>query len=154
MLSEIAVPVVRQTYTYLEPKVLERFIRQELTEEAIVKIMGNGMNYALIERDGETAGFIAYDTHDDTIHLDKLYILENSRGCGTGGWAIEWLFGVAKTQGYRNVELTVVDLNIDAVKFYRKHGFERIGPERGYATKRSIMRRTFRSAELFETYMI
>ncbi|AXE32724.1 GNAT family N-acetyltransferase [Chromobacterium phragmitis] len=50
-------------------------------------------------------------------------LLPRYRGMGLGGWLMENTLRLAEQRGFRRLELTVHEDNLNAIKLYEKHGF-------------------------------
>ncbi|MEO9383751.1 GNAT family N-acetyltransferase [Chromobacterium phragmitis] len=50
-------------------------------------------------------------------------LLPRYRGMGLGGWLMENTLRLAEKRGFRRLELTVHEDNLNAIKLYEKHGF-------------------------------
>lgn len=78
---------------------------------------------AVIEEDGEIAGFCKVDLHGDgTGKLDYLVVLPQCRGRGYGKALMDWAMAVFSESGVRKIEVKVVDGN-NAIHLYEKYGF-------------------------------
>ncbi len=50
-------------------------------------------------------------------------LLPRYRGMGLGGWLLDSTLQLAEQRGYRRLELTVHEDNLNAIKLYERHGF-------------------------------
>lgn len=96
--------------------------------ESLVQQMTEGHScFLLLYLDGEPAGYCAYKPHateENTIYLDKLYILPSLKGKGLGRLLVERVMDAAKSlhpQGY-TIKLDVNRSNT-AKAFYEHLGF-------------------------------
>lgn len=63
--------------------------------------------------------------------LDELYVVPEHRGAGVGTALIEALFATAAADGTALIEINVDESDIDAQRFYRRHGFADTDPDSG-----------------------
>jgi len=80
----------------------------------------------------EVLGYICGWQVADEIHLMKIAVLSDWRRRGLGSALMEKMLASAHEQGATSIHLEVRDSNIDAIKFYEKHGFEVLGKRKGY----------------------
>lgn len=62
-------------------------------------------------------------------YLDRLIVKEGLRGQGVGRQLLEVNESLAKDMGKTCIELTVVDWNLRAKKFYERYGYQTVGKE-------------------------
>ncbi len=122
-LSEKAIPVLRKVYAHVPSEVLDQFLRESLTPEAIRSQMSDGMVFCHIISGFQRAGFLSYAKERDCMHLSKLYLFEEYRGKGLGRRAFEYVEHEAHVQGCRRMRLEVNDHNERAMRFYEGLGF-------------------------------
>ncbi|THF56520.1 GNAT family N-acetyltransferase [Pseudothauera rhizosphaerae] len=53
-------------------------------------------------------------------HIGRMAVAAHARGCGTGGRVLEALVAEARSRGLREV---VLHAQVQALEFYRRHGF-------------------------------
>lgn len=63
--------------------------------------------------------------------LDELYVLPRHRGAGIGTALIEHLLAMAGSDDVALLEINVDEGDVDAQRFYRRHGFADTDPESG-----------------------
>ncbi len=63
--------------------------------------------------------------------LDELYVVPDRRGEGIGTALIELLFAVAAERGVGLIEINVDESDVDAQRFYERHGFSGVEPDTG-----------------------
>jgi GNAT superfamily N-acetyltransferase len=63
--------------------------------------------------------------------LDELYVVPARRGGGIGSAIVELLVSVSRSRNVRLIEINVDDSDVDAQRFYRRHGFSEVDPDSG-----------------------
>jgi GNAT superfamily N-acetyltransferase len=63
--------------------------------------------------------------------LDELYVAPDRRGHGLGGAMIRLLIAEAEAQGFSAIEINVDAQDVDAQRFYERHGFSGVDPDTG-----------------------
>lgn len=63
--------------------------------------------------------------------LDELYVVPGRRGEGIGSALVELLFQVAAEHDVDLIEINVDESDVDAQRFYERHGFSGIEPDTG-----------------------
>ena len=68
-----------------------------------------------------------YDGH--VALLDELYVVPALRGKGIGSAVMERLLATARTSGIDAIEINVDEGDVDAQRFYTRHGFRSTEPD-------------------------
>ena len=82
----------------------------------------------IAEVDGETAGFALFFSTFSTflgrpgIYLEDLFVLPDYRGHGVGLALLRHLAGLCRERGCGRLEWSVLDWNVDAIRFYERLG--------------------------------
>ncbi|MGC5172620.1 GNAT family N-acetyltransferase [Microbacterium sp. DT81.1] len=74
--------------------------------------------------------------------LDELYVVPELRSRGIGGALIERLLADATTDGVSAIEINVDEGDVDAQRFYERHGFSNTDPdsdERAFYYSRELL---------------
>jgi len=80
------------------------------------------------ERDGEVVAFALFFTNFSTflaqpgLYLEDLYVRPSQRGAGVGQALLTRLAKLALERGCGRFEWSVLDWNVDAIRFYEKMG--------------------------------
>jgi GNAT superfamily N-acetyltransferase len=80
------------------------------------------------EIDGQVVGFALFFTNFSTflgkpgLYLEDLYVQPAHRGAGVGRALLAHLAGLANQRGYGRFEWSVLDWNVDAIRFYERMG--------------------------------
>ena len=63
--------------------------------------------------------------------LDEMYVVPELRGQGIGSTVIELMLATARERGAELVEINVDEGDVDAQRFYERHGFTATEPDTG-----------------------
>jgi GNAT superfamily N-acetyltransferase len=63
--------------------------------------------------------------------LDELYVVPERRGQGIGSAIIDLLMSTARARDVELVEINVDEADVDAQRFYERHGFSSADPDTG-----------------------
>ena len=80
------------------------------------------------EREGAVIGFALFFTNFSTflgkpgLYLEDLYVQPAHRGSGVGRALLTHLAALANARGYGRFEWSVLDWNVNAIRFYEKMG--------------------------------
>jgi len=102
---------------------LERF----QSAGAIEQQAASGMRYYLLEHQGQSAGYCAYEKRGEELFLSKIYVLQSLRGLGLGKAAMQFVVDRARQENCRRITLTVNKFNAGSIAAYLRMGF-RQGP--------------------------
>ncbi len=83
----------------------------------------------LAESDGEIVGMTGLEPGRDegTLQIEPLIVVPEARGSGVGRALVEHLISVIKGLGLRDLNVSVVGRNAEAIRFYHEMGFDTIG---------------------------
>lgn len=82
------------------------------------------------EQDGRVVGVVTMAFFETLIHrkgtalINELVVDRDARGTGTGAALVERCFGEARTRGYDEINVGVLERNVRAQEFYRRCGFD------------------------------
>jgi len=80
------------------------------------------------EREGSVIGFALFFTNFSTflgkpgLYLEDLYVQPAERGSGVGQALLRHLAALANARGYGRFEWSVLDWNVNAIRFYERMG--------------------------------
>ena len=60
--------------------------------------------------------------------LDEMYVVPDRRGQGFGAAVIEYVVSIARARGVDLIEINVDETDVDAQRFYQRHGFSATEP--------------------------
>lgn len=92
----------------------------ELFEQALSK---QTSKIAVIEENGNIAGFCKIDISGENGKLDYLVMLEEHRGKGYGKKLMDWAINTFQELNVKCIEVKVVDGN-EAIHLYEEYGFK------------------------------
>lgn len=100
-----------------------------ITEEYVNRYLASPVSKVLLaEKHGQIVGLLSYSIRPDLYHtansclIEELMVHEGSRGQGAGGALLEELFSRLEASRCAEVSLAVMPNNIQAIRFYRRHG--------------------------------
>lgn len=83
-----------------------------------------GYEYYFVSCEGKTIGYVVFVSEKDYLFLSKLYFLKSFRGKGFGREVLKHLEQIAKSNGLKNIRLTVNKYNESSIIAYKKWEFE------------------------------
>ncbi len=102
----------------------------------LVHLLGDGSTFAILA--GEPSAAVAVVTlrpnvwYDGPVALlDELYVVPSLRGQGIGSRIVDLLVAECRARGVGLIEINVDEADVDAQRFYERHGFTGLGPETG-----------------------
>ena len=122
-ISEIAYQLFFEVYPYELEDVVREFLDENQSPESIRAQIGDGIRYAFIALDGETAGYVAFGISDGTMSISKLYLFEDFRGKGIGSDTLDLIEDIARTEGASTIRLEVNSENTGAIRLYVRKGY-------------------------------
>lgn len=83
----------------------------------------------LDEVDGEVVGMVGLipENHDGSPEIEPVIVVPQARGTGVGRRLVEHVVDVAREIGARDVVVSAVGRNAEAIRFYHEMGFDTIG---------------------------
>lgn len=124
LIRELCFKVWPQTYQDLLPQAQIDFMLEWMYSEASLQDqLQQGVVYLLCYDGERPVGFAAYvDQQENKCKLEKLYVLLDQQGRGTGRFLVDRIADAARSRG--NVVLQLqVNRNNSARHFYQKLGF-------------------------------
>ncbi|MBT3189064.1 MAG: GNAT family N-acetyltransferase [Anaerolineae bacterium] len=123
------IPFIRPNFT---KEALEA--REAITVVSLLKRLKYNQIY-LIYINGELVGEISYQIDPEQLYLKELSSAwiginigeASARGKGIGTQAMEYLEDQIKARGLSRIELGVFEFNTNAIKLYKKMGYQEIG---------------------------
>ena len=115
-------------------EVMDSFLAQTFTKEIISnEIRDQNASYFITENNGNAIGYFKLRRNnfventlagENAIELQRIYLLASEKGKGLGKLQIAKSIEIAQKEGYTIMWLGVWEKNLNAIKFYKKMGFE------------------------------
>lgn len=105
------------------PQAVRAELEDENTKFFIAQINGKAVGYAKL-RKGQPAECVK---DENIVELHRLYVLEKLTRHGIGRVLMQKSLDEAKADGFDALWLSVFDLNLRAIRFYKKLGFKNVG---------------------------
>ena len=134
-ISRLLEDVFTATYGHaLDQPSLEHHLTKHLSSEAIRKDM-TAASYFLVEDERKAVGVLKLVAEAAKAEIAKLYVSKAAAGQGVGSSLIETALAWAKEKGCHTLYLNVWKENAAAIRFYQKHGFEKVGKTNVYVAE-------------------
>ena len=98
----------------------QKWLRESGTRLFIAKDSEKSIGYALVRIIG---GSETWKSGDRIAELETFSVLPEHRGEGLGSRLMAEIYAFLREEGIREIGVTVVETNTQAVRFYQKHGF-------------------------------
>ena len=128
LIRELTFLVWPQTYaSILSQEQIDYMLEMMYSESSLKKQMTeDGCKFIIVYENGNPVGFASYS--EEQLHkwkLNKIYVLQNQQGKGTGKYLINYIIDEIKKQNANSLFLQVNRYN-NAKTFYEKLGFTEI----------------------------
>lgn len=95
-----------------------------------IEEIGVFSNYLIYKEKDSVVGFLNYDLIYDRIEIDYIYVNPEYRKQGIASKLFNFM--VENSKNIKNITLEVRKSNINAINFYKKHGFEEVAIRENY----------------------
>lgn len=130
LISDLASETFLDTYIKINPEnveLLKAYVLANFHEEKISQEMGrNGVAYLLMKQGDSLLGYAKTIKDKEVLEIEKLYIVEGSKGQGLGHKFYEHILAQAKHEKISKIHLGVYDQNAGAIRFYERLGFKKV----------------------------
>jgi ribosomal protein S18 acetylase RimI-like enzyme len=99
----------------------QKWLREAGTRLFIAKDNGKSVGYVLVRIIG---GSETWKSGDRIAELETFSILPGYRRSGVGTRLMDEIYTYLRKEGIREIGVNVVDTNVEALKFYKKAGFD------------------------------
>ena len=128
LIRELTFRVWPQTYaSILSPEQIDYMLEMMYSESSLRKQMTeDSCQFIIVYENGNPVGFASYSEEElQKWKLNKIYVLQNQQGKGTGKYVINYIIEEIKKQNASSLFLQV-NRNNNAKVFYEKLGFTEI----------------------------
>ena len=128
LIRELTFRVWPQTYaSILSQEQIDYMLEMMYSENSLQKqIAEDGYGFIIVYEDGNPVGFASYHEEEPRRwKLNKIYILRNQQGKGTGKYVINYIIDEIKKQNAASLFLQVNQHN-KAKTFYERLGFNEV----------------------------
>ena len=129
LIRELTFRVWPQTYVpILSQEQIDYMLEMMYSQSSLQKQMTeDGCQFIVVYEDGNPVGFASYNEEEPKRwKLNKIYILQNQQGKGTGKYVINYIIEEIKKQEASSLFLQVNQHN-NAKIFYERLGFAEVG---------------------------
>ena len=98
----------------------QKWLRESGTRLFIAKDEDKSVGYALVRIIG---GSETWKSGDQIAEIETFSILPEYRGMGLGSRIMAEVYAFLREEGIKELGVTVVDTNTDAIRFYQQHDF-------------------------------
>lgn len=125
-IETLAKEILHEVYDPIIPAEHTTFFLQKFQTVNAIKqqISDTNYEYYLLRFNNESIGYLCYYTKDNSLFLNKIYLLKSSRGNRIGKTAMEFINLKAIDLKVDAIELLVNQQNENTISFYKKSGFE------------------------------
>ena len=128
LIRELTFLVWPQTYaSILSQEQIDYMLGMMYSADSLHKqIISDGCQFIIVYEDGNPVGFASYNEEEPRRwKLNKIYILQNQQGKGTGKYVINYIIDEIKKQTATSLFLQVNQCN-NAKTFYERLGFKEV----------------------------
>ena len=128
LIRDLTFRVWPQTYaSILSQEQIDYMLNMMYSEASLKKqITEDGCRFIIVYENGNPVGFASYNEEQpQRWKLNKIYVLQNQQGKGTGKYVINHIIEELKTQNANSLFLQVNQYN-NAKGFYEKLGFTEV----------------------------
>lgn len=128
LIRELTFRVWPQTYaSILSQEQIDYMLEMMYSAGSLQKqIRQDGCQFIIVYEDGNPVGFASYNEEEpQRWKLNKIYILQNQQGKGTGKYVINYIIDEVKKQTATSLYLQVNQHN-NAKTFYERLGFKEV----------------------------
>lgn len=137
LLRKLAEKTYRDTFErFNSAEDMEKYIETAMAHKKLESEIQNSASvFYFAESDGKAAGYMKLNfapaqtelNDDDSLEIERLYLLREFHGKGYGAVMMEKAVSIARENGKAYIWLGVWEHNEKALAFYKRNGFYRIG---------------------------
>ena len=137
IIKEIAKSTFVITYQHKnDPIDFNKYVEQAFTNEKIQEELSNPHSYFfLLKEENKAIGYFKLNEFNaqtdfkqrDNLEIERIYLRKEEQGRGLGRKMIQKAIDFAKAKNKEKIWLGVWDQNPDAIAFYERMGFKKVG---------------------------
>jgi ribosomal-protein-alanine N-acetyltransferase len=129
----LAVPADARAISELSRDAIEHGLPWSWTARRVARsIAEKSTNVIVVRQNGRLLAFAIMQYGEDEAHVALLAVHPAHRRRGVGTALMSWLEATTRVAGIDLIRLEARARNIEAISFYRKHGFKELGLRKGY----------------------
>lgn len=137
ILQQIAITTFRDTYEkFNDPVNFKTYLENAFNQERLLQEISHPhSDFYFLKKENTVVGYIKLNEYasqtepegDDALEVERIYVVKEEQGKGYGKLLIQKAIAVAQAKGKNKLWLAVWEKNPNAIRFYKKMGFEVYG---------------------------
>ena len=137
LLRNLSIETFRETFMpHNTQENMDRYISEGLSKEKVASEFSNPDSQFFFSLDGnEPSGYLKLNVgaaqtefkDSPSIEIERIYVLKKYQGHGIGAQLLKQAVQVAQKGKFSHIWLGVWELNVNAISFYKKYGFQPVG---------------------------
>jgi diamine N-acetyltransferase len=137
LLRALSIETFRDTFQpHNTQENMDSYIRENLSKEKVASEFNNPDSFFFVSFYKDMpSGYLKLNTgsaktefkDSADIEIERIYVLKECQGLGIGALLLHRAVQVALDKRFSNIWLGVWEANINAISFYKKHGFTPVG---------------------------
>ncbi|MDM9629953.1 GNAT family N-acetyltransferase [Robiginitalea aurantiaca] len=137
LLKEIGIETFTDAFASANnPDDFQRYLDSAFDEKQLsLEINTPGSRFFFLNFEDEIAGYSKINTgqaqteirDEEGMEIERIYVRKDFRGSGLGSWMLRRFQKVARDEGKTYLWLGVWEENLNAIRFYKQHGFVTFG---------------------------
>jgi ribosomal protein S18 acetylase RimI-like enzyme len=137
VLREVALETFKEAFAAQnDPEDFETYLREAFSAERLRREMTEPeTRFFFLYYRKQLAGYAKINSgkaqtelqDPEALEIERIYVRKPFQGKGLGSWLLEQLTTLARKEGKKYAWLGVWEENIEAIRFYKRHGFVTFG---------------------------